>query len=107
MLFIDAASILSVTQVSRYLKELLDTDEILQDVWVRGEISDCKTAKRTPPVIAISNSKMPKHNCPASSSKMPVCVHRRQNCVMVWQLLRMVASRCTNAMVKCNCMLKM
>jgi len=43
MLFIDAASILSVTQVSRYLKELLDTDEILQDVWVRGEISGCKT----------------------------------------------------------------
>jgi exodeoxyribonuclease VII large subunit len=43
MLFIDATSILSVTQVSRYLKELLDTDEILQDVWVRGEISGCKT----------------------------------------------------------------
>jgi exodeoxyribonuclease VII large subunit len=43
MLFIDAASILSVTQVSRYLKELLDTDEILQDVWVRGEISGCRT----------------------------------------------------------------
>ncbi len=43
MLFMDAASILSVTQVSRYLKELLDTDEILQDVWVRGEISGCKT----------------------------------------------------------------
>ena len=43
MLFIDAASVLSVTQVSRYLKELLDTDEILQDVWVRGEISGCRT----------------------------------------------------------------
>jgi len=43
MLFIDAASILSVTQISRYLKELLDTDEILQDVWVRGEISGCRT----------------------------------------------------------------
>ncbi len=43
MLFIDAASILSVTQVSRYLKELLATDEILQDVWVRGEISGCRT----------------------------------------------------------------
>lgn len=42
MLFIDAASVLSVTQVSRYLKELLDTDEMLQDVWVRGEISGCK-----------------------------------------------------------------
>jgi exodeoxyribonuclease VII large subunit len=43
MLFMDATSIFSVTQVSRYLKELLDTDEILQDVWVRGEISGCKT----------------------------------------------------------------
>lgn len=42
MLFVDAASVFSVTQVSRYLKELLDTDEILQDVWVRGEISGCK-----------------------------------------------------------------
>src|SRR6266566_2582585 len=43
MLFMDAASIFSVTQISRYLKELMDTDEILQDVWIRGEISDCKT----------------------------------------------------------------
>lgn len=43
MLFMDAASIFSVTQISRYLKELMDTDEILQDVWVRGEISGCKT----------------------------------------------------------------
>jgi exodeoxyribonuclease VII large subunit len=43
MLFMDAASIFSVTQISRYLKELMDTDEILQDVWIRGEISGCKT----------------------------------------------------------------
>ena len=43
MLFMDTAAIFSVTQISRYLKELMDTDEILQDVWVRGEISDCKT----------------------------------------------------------------
>jgi exodeoxyribonuclease VII large subunit len=43
MLFLDMSSVFSVTQVSRYLKELLDTDEILQDVWVRGEISGCKT----------------------------------------------------------------
>jgi exodeoxyribonuclease VII large subunit len=43
MLFLDAASIFSVTQVSRYLKEVLDTDEILQDVWVRGEVSGCRT----------------------------------------------------------------
>jgi exodeoxyribonuclease VII large subunit len=43
MLFLDATSVFSVSQVSRYLKELLDTDEILQDVWVRGEISGCRT----------------------------------------------------------------
>ena len=43
MLFLDASSILSVTQLSRYLKELLETDEILQDVWVRGEVSGCRT----------------------------------------------------------------
>src|SRR3989442_445900 len=43
MLFLDAPSILSVTQVSRYLKEVLETDELLQDVWVRGEISGCRT----------------------------------------------------------------
>jgi exodeoxyribonuclease VII large subunit len=39
MLFLDAPSVLSVSQVSRYLKELLETDEILQGVWVRGEVS--------------------------------------------------------------------
>ena len=43
MLFMDTASTFSVTQISRYLKELLDTDEILQDVWIRGEISGCRT----------------------------------------------------------------
>lgn len=40
---LDAASVLSVSQATRYLKELLETDDLLQDVWVRGEISDCKT----------------------------------------------------------------
>ena len=34
---------LSVSQVSRYLKEVLETDDILQDIWVQGEVSDCKT----------------------------------------------------------------
>src|SRR5438270_13727305 len=43
MLFFNASSILSVTQVSRYLKEVLETDDLLQDIWVRGEISGCKT----------------------------------------------------------------
>jgi len=43
MLFLDAPTVFSVTQLSHYLKELLETDEILQDVWVRGEISGYKT----------------------------------------------------------------
>ncbi|HLZ81151.1 MAG TPA: exodeoxyribonuclease VII large subunit, partial [Ktedonobacteraceae bacterium] len=43
MLFFNAPSLWSVTQLSRYLKELLETDDILQDVWVQGEISGCKT----------------------------------------------------------------
>ena len=43
MLFFEAPAVLSVTQLSRYLKELLETNEILQDIWVRGEISGCRT----------------------------------------------------------------
>ncbi len=42
MLFLDAPSMFSVTQISRYLKEVLDSDDILQDVWVRGEVSGCR-----------------------------------------------------------------
>src|SRR6185312_990407 len=42
MLNLDAPSVLSVTQLSRYLKELLETDNILQDIWVQGEISGCR-----------------------------------------------------------------
>ncbi len=43
MLSYDTPLVLSVTQISRYLKEALASDEILQNVWVRGEISGCKT----------------------------------------------------------------
>ena len=39
----NAPPVFSVAQISRYLKEVLASDEILQDVWVRGEISGCKT----------------------------------------------------------------
>ena len=42
MLYLDAPSVLSVSQLSRYLKELLETNDILQDIWVQGEISGCK-----------------------------------------------------------------
>lgn len=43
MLLPETPEVLSVAQVSRYLKALLETDEILQGIWVRGEISGCKT----------------------------------------------------------------
>ena len=43
MMVFNAPSIFSVAQVSRYLKEVLETDDILQDIWVQGEISGCKT----------------------------------------------------------------
>lgn len=43
MLFLDAQSVISVTQLSLYMNEVLRSDEILQDVWVRGEVSGCKT----------------------------------------------------------------
>ncbi|HEV7236926.1 MAG TPA: exodeoxyribonuclease VII large subunit [Ktedonobacteraceae bacterium] len=42
MLFFDAPSVFSVAQISRYLKEVLETDDVLQDIWIRGEISGCK-----------------------------------------------------------------
>ena len=35
---------LSVSQVSRYLKEALAADDILQDIWVQGEVSDYKAS---------------------------------------------------------------
>ena len=39
----EAPEMLSVTQAARYLKLLLEQDEVLQSIWVRGEISGCKT----------------------------------------------------------------
>jgi exodeoxyribonuclease VII large subunit len=41
--YADSPVVLSVSQVSRYLKKLLEFDELLQDIWVQGEISGCKT----------------------------------------------------------------
>src|SRR6266700_6479277 len=43
MQFFNAPTVFSVTQLSRYLKELLETYDILQNIWVQGEISGCKT----------------------------------------------------------------
>lgn len=36
-------AVLSVSQVAVYLKEVLETDDVLQDVWVQGEITNCRT----------------------------------------------------------------
>lgn len=38
-----ASSAISVSILALYLKELLETNDILQNVWVHGEVSNCKT----------------------------------------------------------------
>jgi exodeoxyribonuclease VII large subunit len=40
---LDAPSVISVSTLAQYLKELLETDDILRNVWVHGEVSNCKT----------------------------------------------------------------
>ncbi len=41
--YTDAAAVVSVSELSLYLKELLERNDILQNIWVHGEISNCKT----------------------------------------------------------------
>ena len=41
--YTEASSVVSVTELSLYLKELLERNDILQNIWVHGEISNCKT----------------------------------------------------------------
>lgn len=38
--FFQPTHVLSVSQVNSYLRQLLESDEILQDIWVEGEISN-------------------------------------------------------------------
>ncbi|MBV9256451.1 MAG: exodeoxyribonuclease VII large subunit, partial [Ktedonobacteraceae bacterium] len=40
---LDASSVISVSGLALYLKELLETNDILQNIWVHGEVSNCKT----------------------------------------------------------------
>jgi exodeoxyribonuclease VII large subunit len=35
--------VFTISQLSRYLKDLLERNDILQDIWVQGEVSDCRT----------------------------------------------------------------
>ncbi len=41
--YTEASSVVSVSELSLYLKELLDRNDILQNIWVHGETSNCKT----------------------------------------------------------------
>lgn len=38
---LDCIQALAIGQVNRYIKELIASDEILNDVWIRGEVLDC------------------------------------------------------------------
>ena len=41
--YTETIELVSVSVLSLYLKELLDRNDILQNIWVHGEISNCKT----------------------------------------------------------------
>jgi len=41
--YTDTAAVVSVSELSQYIKELLDRNDILQNIWVHGEISNYKT----------------------------------------------------------------
>lgn len=41
--YTDTAAVVSVSELSMYIKELLDRNDILQNIWVHGEISNYKT----------------------------------------------------------------
>src|SRR5436853_237854 len=40
---LDELSVISVSALALYLRDRLETDDILQNVWVHGEVSNCKT----------------------------------------------------------------
>lgn len=40
---IDESSIISVSALALYLRDLLEANDILQNIWVSGEVSNCKT----------------------------------------------------------------
>ena len=41
--YTETSSIVSVSELALYLRELMERNDILQNIWVRGEISNCKT----------------------------------------------------------------
>jgi exodeoxyribonuclease VII large subunit len=41
--FSEGTSVVSVSELALYLRELLETNDILQNIWVQGEISNYKS----------------------------------------------------------------
>ncbi len=41
--YIESSSVVSVSELALYLRELMERNDILQNIWVHGEISNCKT----------------------------------------------------------------
>jgi exodeoxyribonuclease VII large subunit len=39
---LEAPQVVSVAELALYLKTILDTNDVLQNIWVRGEVSNCK-----------------------------------------------------------------
>lgn len=39
----DSLSVVGVAELALYLKDILETNDILQNIWVQGEVSNCKT----------------------------------------------------------------
>lgn len=39
----DAPSVVGVAELALYLKDILEKNDILQNIWVQGEVSNCKT----------------------------------------------------------------
>jgi exodeoxyribonuclease VII large subunit len=40
---VDMPSVVGVAELSAYLKTLLEVNDVLQNIWVQGEVSNCKT----------------------------------------------------------------
>jgi exodeoxyribonuclease VII large subunit len=40
--YLETPSVVGVSELALYLKELMETNDILQNIWVHGEISNCK-----------------------------------------------------------------
>ncbi len=41
--YTESSSVVSVSELALYLRELMERNDILQNIWVHGEISNCKT----------------------------------------------------------------